>query len=101
MNETPKRYTLLIPGPTECPDYVLKEMSMQVLPHYESEWAEIYWDIVGDLQKVIGTKSDVFPINGSGTFSFEVCMSSLLRAGDKVLAISNSALGEEIGRATE
>lgn len=101
MSDDPKRYTLVIPGPTECPEYVLKEMSMQVLPHYESEWGEIYWDINAKLQKVLGTKGDVFPINGSGTFSFELCMATLLREGDKVLAIANSAWGEGIGQAAE
>ncbi|MBT3272708.1 MAG: alanine--glyoxylate aminotransferase family protein [Spirochaetales bacterium] len=101
MIDTQKRYTLLIPGPTECPDYVLNEMSMQVLPHYESEWGEIYWEINSDLQKVLGTNSDIFPINGSGTFSFELCMASLLQEGDKVLAIANSAWGEGIGQAAE
>lgn len=96
-----KRYRLLIPGPTESPDYVLTEMGAQVLPHYESEWAEIYWEVVGDLQKVLGTTSDVFPINGSGTLSYEIAMASLLKEGDKVLSIANCGVGRGMGGAAE
>jgi aspartate aminotransferase-like enzyme len=95
------RYRLMIPGPTESPAYVLHEMAEPVLPHYESEWAQIYWEIVGDLQKVLGTRSNVFPINGSGTLSFEIAMASLLAPGDRVLCLPNSFYGKAMGTASE
>ncbi len=94
-----RRYKLMIPGPTQSPDYVLAEMSKPVLPHYESEWAELYWEIVADLKRIFGTSSDVLPINGSGTLSFEIAMASLLKPGDKVLCIDNSFYGMAMGRA--
>ncbi len=101
MGKELKRYTLMIPGPTECPDYVLREMSMQVLPHYESEWGEIYWELNEGLQKIIGTKGDVFPINGSGTFAIDACMATLLQKGDKVLAVANTGWSEGLGLGAE
>jgi aspartate aminotransferase-like enzyme len=96
-----RRYILLIPGPTASPDYVLSEMAAPVLPHYESEWAEIYWEIVGDLQKIMGTKSDVFPLNGSGTLAVDLAMASLLQDGDKVLSVANCHYGRFMGEAAE
>lgn len=96
-----KRYTLMIPGPTEVPEQVLVAMGEQVYPHYESEWAEIYWGVIEDLKKVCGTESDVFLINGSGTLSAEICLASLLAPGDKVLSIANCGLGRGMGGASE
>ncbi len=96
-----RRYKLMIPGPTECPEYVLREMAAPTLPHYESEWAGLYWQIVGSLQKVLGTRSEVFPVNGSGTLSFEIAMASLLAPGDRVLSIANSAFGKGLAEAAQ
>lgn len=93
------RRTLMIPGPTQSPDYVLQEMAGPVLPHYESEWSEVYWQIDGMLQQVFGTTSDVISLNGSGTLSFEIALASLIRPGDRVLAIDNSFYGDAMGRA--
>ena len=96
-----KRYKLMIPGPTEVPDEVLEQMGAPVLPHYESEWAEIYWEVIGDLKQVFGTESDVFIVNGSGTLSIELAMASLLTEGDRVLSIANCGVGRGMGNAAQ
>ncbi len=96
-----QRYKLMIPGPTQSPDYILREMGEPVLPHYESEWSEIYWQIQDDLKKVFGTEEMVIPINGSGTLACEMPMAGVIKEGTKVLCLDNSFFSKSMGTAAE
>ena len=58
---------LRIPGPTPCPDIVLKEMGRQMINHRGPEFKKYLYDVTDKLKQVFKTKNDVFILTGSGT----------------------------------
>ncbi|GAI80208.1 unnamed protein product [marine sediment metagenome] len=58
---------LRIPGPTPCPNDVLKAMSRQMINHRGPEFKQILNDITDKLKQLFQTKGDVFLLTSSGT----------------------------------
>ena len=85
---------LRIPGPTPCPDAVLKEMSRQMINHRGPEFARLLNNVTDKLKQVFQTKNDVFLLTGSGTGGMEAAVVNSLSAGDKVLAVSIGVFGD-------
>jgi len=85
---------LRIPGPTPCPEVVLKEMSRQMINHRGPEFARILNDVTENLKKLFQTKNDVFLLTGSGTGGLEAVVVNMLSPGDKVLAVSIGVFGD-------
>ena len=85
---------LRIPGPTPCPEVVLKEMSRQMINHRGSEFAQILNDVTDKLKQLFQTKNDVFLLTGSGTGGLEAAVVNTLSPGDKVLAVSIGVFGD-------
>ncbi|MDD4873698.1 MAG: alanine--glyoxylate aminotransferase family protein [Dehalococcoidales bacterium] len=85
---------LRIPGPTPCPDFVLKEMSRQMINHRGPEFAQILNDVTGNLKKIFRTKNDVITLTASGTGGLEAAVVNMLSPGDKVLVISIGVFGD-------
>ncbi len=85
---------LRIPGPTPCPDVVLKEMGRQMINHRGPEFKNILFDVTDKLKQVFKTKNDVFILTGSGTGGLEAAVVNCLSPGDKVLAISIGVFGD-------
>jgi len=53
---------LRIPGPTPCPDVILKEMGRQMINHRGPEFKKILYDVTDKLKQVFKTKNDVFMV---------------------------------------
>jgi len=85
---------LRIPGPTPCPEVVLKEMSRQMVNHRGPEFFLLLNDVTDKLKQVFRTKNDVFLLTGSGTGGMEAAIVNSLSPGDKVLSVSIGAFGE-------
>ncbi len=85
---------LRIPGPTPCPEVVLKEMSRQMINHRGSEFAQILNGVTDKLKQLFQTKNDVFLLTGSGTGGLEAAVVNTLSPGDKVLAVSIGVFGD-------
>ena len=85
---------LRIPGPTPCPEVVLKEMSRQMINHRGSEFAQILNDVTDKLKQLFQTKNDVFLLTGSGTGGLEAAVVNTLSPGDKVIAVSIGVFGD-------
>ncbi len=85
---------LRIPGPTPCPEVVLKEMSRQMINHRGPEFCQILNDVTENLKKLFQTKNDVFLLTGSGTGGLEAAVVNTLSPGDKVLAVSIGVFGD-------
>ncbi len=85
---------LRIPGPTPCPDDVLKEMSRQMMNHRGPEFAKILNDVTANLKKVFQTNNEVFTLTSSGTGGLEAAIVNMLSPGDKVLGISIGNFGD-------
>jgi aspartate aminotransferase-like enzyme len=85
---------LRIPGPTPCPEEVLKAMGRQMINHRGPEFAQILDDVTSKLKQLFQTKNDVFLLTGSGTGGLEAAVVNTLSPEDKVLAISIGVFGD-------
>ena len=85
---------LRIPGPTPCPDEVLKEMSRQMINHRGPEFARILSEVTDKLKQLFQTRNDLFLLTASGTGGLEAAVVNTLSPGDVVLAISIGVFGE-------
>ncbi len=85
---------LRIPGPTPCPDEILKEMGRQMINHRGPEFKKILYDITDKLKQLFKTKNDVFILSGSGTGGLEAAIVNSLSPGDKVLSVSIGVFGD-------
>ncbi|MGA9047763.1 MAG: alanine--glyoxylate aminotransferase family protein [Dehalococcoidia bacterium] len=85
---------LRIPGPTPCPDEVLKAIGRQMINHRGKEFAEISNRITPKLKECFQTKNDLLILTTSGTGGLESAVVNTLSPGDKVLAISIGIFGD-------
>lgn len=85
---------LRIPGPTPCPDEVLKAIGRQMINHRGREFAEMTGRIVPKLKKCFQTENDVLILTTSGTGGLESAIVNILSPGDKVLGVSIGFFGE-------
>ncbi|MCD6307711.1 MAG: alanine--glyoxylate aminotransferase family protein [Candidatus Latescibacteria bacterium] len=89
---------LMIPGPMDCPDEVLRRLGHQVFPHYDAPtgFPEFYNTLADKMKYIFGMEDDgrVFIPNGSGTVSVNMAIASLCTTDDEVLVIENGGLGD-------
>jgi aspartate aminotransferase-like enzyme len=90
---TQKRY-LFTPGPTPVPPQVLAALGEPVIHHRAPDFRVVYERVLGRLQKVHRTRSDVLLFTCSGTGAFESAIVNLCSPGERVLAVSAGNFGE-------
>lgn len=91
-----KHYKLLIPGPVDAEDAVLAQMAKPILPHYGTEWVELYHQTINYLKQVFQTENDLFLLVGPGTAALDMAFGSLLAPGEKALILSNGFFGDRL-----
>jgi len=85
---------LMIPGPMDPPDEVLRRCGMPVFPHYDGDFPAFYNRLTDKMKYVFGTESgNVYIANGSGTSAVNMMLASLCTPGDSVLVINNGSFG--------
>ncbi len=89
--------SLRVPGPTPCPEEVLRAMSRQMINHRGPEFARLLSGVTEKLKKVFQTRGDVLLLAGSGTGGLEAAVVNSLSPGDKVLSVSVGAFGDRFG----
>ncbi|MDD5312731.1 MAG: alanine--glyoxylate aminotransferase family protein [Dehalococcoidia bacterium] len=85
---------LRIPGPTPCPDEILKAVGRQMINHRGKEFGEMQGRILPKLQQCFQTNNDIFILTTSGTGGMESAVVNTLSPGDKVLGISIGIFGD-------
>ncbi len=91
-----KKPILMIPGPMDVPDEVLRRCGHQVFPHYDSPtlFPEFYHQLTEKTKVIFGLKEGyVFIPNGSGTVAVNMAIASLCTPDDNVLVIDNGTFG--------
>ncbi|MFC1541195.1 pyridoxal-phosphate-dependent aminotransferase family protein [Candidatus Latescibacterota bacterium] len=92
-----KKPILMIPGPMDVPDEVLRRTGHQVFPHYDAQtrFPEFYHQLTEKMKPVFGLKDgQVFIPNGSGTLAVNMAIASLCTPHDSVLVIDNGLFGK-------
>ncbi|MBI4332687.1 MAG: alanine--glyoxylate aminotransferase family protein [Chloroflexi bacterium] len=92
---------LRIPGPTPCPEPVLKAMSKQMINHRGPEFKGILERTAERLKHFFQTRNDVFVLTCSGTGGMEAAIVNTLSPGDGVLATTNGAFGDRFAEIVE
>lgn len=87
---------LMIPGPVQVHERILKAMSRQMIGHRGPEFSDIIGFCHENLKPLFGTKKDVMTISGSGTSGMEAAIASFSKVS-KITCIDNGKFGERLG----
>ncbi len=88
----------LVPGPVSVPQAVRNVYQTDFgSADLEAEFFELYADCEAKLQQVLGTRASVTIQTGEGMLALWGALKSVLRPGDRVLAVANGVFGYGIG----
>src|SRR5688572_4413850 len=96
-----RQYWLLNPGPVNTSETVRRAALRPDLCHREPEYAALMAGVRKKLLDVAAVTPDSYKsvlIAGSGTAALELGVSSIVRAGRKLLVIINGVYGERIDK---
>ncbi len=79
------RHFLQIPGPTNVPDRVLREIAQPTIDHRGPEFAELGIEVLDRLRSVFRTRGPVVVFPSSGTGAAEAALANTLSPGDRIL----------------
>jgi alanine-glyoxylate transaminase/serine-glyoxylate transaminase/serine-pyruvate transaminase len=79
------RHFLQIPGPTNVPDRVLKEIAQATIDHRGPEFADLGLEVLERLKTVFRTDGPVVVFPSSGTGAAEAALVNTLSPGDRIL----------------
>src|SRR5690625_3463445 len=79
------RHFLHIPGPTYCPDDVLRAVSAPPIDHRGPKFKRLANSILNGIRPIFGTNDPVVIYASSGTGALEAALVNTLSPGDKVL----------------
>lgn len=88
----------LVPGPVSVPQAVREAyLTDYGSPDLEADFFELYAACEGQLQEILATRNDVTIHSGEGMLALWAALKSVLRPGDRVLAVANGLFGYGIG----
>jgi aspartate aminotransferase-like enzyme len=89
---------LRVPGPTPLPDEVREAQAAPMIDHRGTEFGEMQREITAGIAGLIGTRSDVLLLTGSGSGALEAAVVNTLSPGDRVLVITIGAFGDRFAK---
>ena len=93
---------LMIPGPTNVDERVLKALSLPPLGHTSPEFYGEFKELLELTAKTYFTgRENVVVYSGSGTLGMEGVLASIIEPGDKVLALVNGFFAERMASIAE
>ncbi|MBS7247923.1 MAG: alanine--glyoxylate aminotransferase family protein [Candidatus Jordarchaeales archaeon] len=85
-----RRYRLLMSvGPTECPPYVLKEMSRPIYDLRDRDLIEIHLENLELLRRIFHSSGKIMVFASSSFSAMEAAIANLVEPGDPVLVINS------------
>ena len=91
-----ERRLIMLPGPTNVPDRVMRAMMKPMINHRGPEFAALLSSISEGLKYVFQTQEEVFVLTSSGTGAVECAMSNIIDVGDKVIVPSFGYFSERL-----
>jgi len=80
-----ERNLIMLPGPTNVPDRVMRAMMKPIINHRGPDFASLYESIEENLKYVFQTKNDVFVLTSSGTGGVTCAVGNIVNPGDKII----------------
>ena len=90
----PQNNTFLLAGPVKMHPRVLAAMARPAMAHRDPAFQDVNRRIGERLREVFQTTAPVVTMAGSGTAGMDAAAMSLLKKGEKAVAISNGKFGE-------
>lgn len=89
---------LLLPGPTEVSQEILREQALPIIGHRDKAFSELYGGITAKLSKFFELPEDCKPTvtTSSGTLWFDIVGRSIVK--EKALVCINGAFSERFGK---
>ncbi|MEW6044346.1 MAG: alanine--glyoxylate aminotransferase family protein [Thermoproteota archaeon] len=88
-------YLVMLPGPTNVPERVMRAMITPMINHRSDDFVELYEDAVEKTKQVFQSNGEAVLLSASGTGAVEASVVNLIKKGDKVIIPTN---GEFSGR---
>jgi len=85
---------LMVPGPTNVPDRIMKAMQRPIINHRGPEFRQLYRSLYEGMRYAFQTKNDVFALTCSGTGGVECAVSNTISPGDKVVIPVNGGFSQ-------
>jgi alanine-glyoxylate transaminase/serine-glyoxylate transaminase/serine-pyruvate transaminase len=79
------RHFLQVPGPSNCPDRILRAMDRPVIDHRGPEFARLAQEIQEGIRPIFQTTGPVIIFPGSGTGAWEAAIVNTTSPGDRVM----------------
>lgn len=92
---------LLLPGPTEVPERVVRAGSRPMINHRGSAFSQLYENIQQGLRPIFGTNEHVFVLSASGTGALEASVANLFSPGDRILVGVMGSFGKRFADISE
>ena len=80
-----RRNLIMVPGPTNVPDRVMRAMTKPIITHRGPEFRALYGEITENLKYLFQTEGEVFTLTASGTGGVECAISNVVNQGDKII----------------
>jgi len=80
-----KKKLIMVPGPTNVPDRVMRAMIKPMISHRSSEFRELYDSLTENMRYLFQTDGDVYVLTVSGTGGVECMIGNTINPGDKVI----------------
>jgi aspartate aminotransferase-like enzyme len=98
-----KQYSIpFVPGPVSVPEPVRQAYLVDYgSGDIEPEFARLYRDVEAQLQQIAGTRNRVTIMSGEGMLALWGALKSVLRPGERVVAVATGLFGYGIGEMAE
>jgi len=93
---TEERRLIMLPGPTNVSDRVMRAMLKPIINHHGPEFSALYDSITPNLKYVFQTKQDAFVLTSSGTGAVECAVGNIVNPSDKVIVPVFGVFSERI-----
>jgi aspartate aminotransferase-like enzyme len=97
----PKKKLLMIPGPTNVSERVMKAMLKPIINHRSKDFTDLLESITAKGRYLFQTKENVVTMTASGTGGVEAVAFALVRPGDSVVVPVYGEFGQRLAEAIE
>ena len=91
---TKNKELLMIPGPTPVADEVYEALASETYAHTDPRFVGVYREALEMTAQMLGCKDEVYILCGSGTLAMEVAIVNTVKAGEKLLVLSQGYFGD-------
>lgn len=76
---------IMVPGPTNVPERVMRAMTKPMISHRSSEFRRLYESIAENMRYLFQTEGDIYVLTASGTGGVECVVGNVVNPGDKII----------------